>query len=84
MQIIESTPDHTVGLCCDVTIPESNHIGVYSPKYLLEWAQKLVEMYGEEKVQVMWHQSDAVKAKALVASDDGDNPYVIVTSWMED
>jgi hypothetical protein len=68
----------------NMDIKDSQHIGVYNTTALLEWAQMLVEQYGSDKeVQVFQHESTSVKAKALVASDDGEEPYVVVTSYTE-
>jgi hypothetical protein len=86
MKVLSANPTKDVGLCTDVDLTQKESLGVYTPARLFDWAKMLVELYGDDtevQVQVFTHSSYAVKAKSLVASEDGENPYVVVTSWEE-
>lgn len=83
MKVLTSNPDKTVGVCIEMDLTDKECLGVFNVQYLLEWVMMLKELYGDVPVHVYRHDSSAVKAHALAASEDGDEPYVVVTSLSE-
>lgn len=86
MNVLSHNLTNDVGLCNEVEHSPENSLGVYTPARLLEWAKMLVDFYGDGKdvqVQVFTHSSHAINAKSLAASEDGEDPFVVVTSWEE-
>jgi len=86
MRIIEKNAAQCVGICVDCNLDfNKDYLGTYTIKYLREWVEKMALLNGDDaKVQVYRHASSAVNAKALVASEDGENPYVIITSLLDE
>ena len=84
MRIIEKNAAQCVGICVDCELDfGKDYLGSYKIKYLREWVEKLALLNGDDAaVQVYRHNSSAINAKALVASEDGENPYIIVTSLL--
>ncbi len=91
MNVIEVlNPEKCVGICDNIRIDKDpiktdGHLGTFSPKALVEWATKLMMMQENEDkpVEVYLHHSSAVDATGLCASENGDNPYVVVISWKD-
>ena len=78
MNVAHSNEPCTVGIVTGTDTPP-NYVGTYTPKYLLEWAKLLVETYGEDaEVRVDLHTCRFKKCTSMAASDDGEEPYVMV------
>ena len=78
MNAAQANPERTVGIVTGTDTPP-HYVGTFTPKYLLEWAQMLVDTYGEDtKVRVDLHTCRFKNCVSMAASDDGDEPYVMV------
>jgi hypothetical protein len=78
MNVAHSNTACTVGIVTSLDTPP-DYVGTFTPKYLREWAQLLCDTYGEDaEVRVDLHTCRFKKCVSIAASDDGEEPYVMV------
>jgi hypothetical protein len=77
MNVIHANKANTVGI---VTDPDNLHsIGAFTPSTLKEWVKWVEDMYGEEQdVEIRVRKSDVTDGFMLVATSNGENPFVAV------
>ena len=89
MKKISSNPDESVGV---VIMPNSldHRIGIYKSTRLLEWAETIVQNFGDVDVFVSAHpripdaKHGAMPSPTLAAAmEDGDDVLVVVAGMME-
>jgi len=82
LTILSHNPSKTVGLA-EGPNPKSDFIGIFSPVFLREWTEQIIEHFGDSKpVHIAAHKSKLTSAMSLVASDsEGDTLQVIVTGY---
>lgn len=78
MKVVHANKDNAVGI---VTDPDRFwHIGTFTPKLLKEWYKLVEDVYGDEQeIHLFVRKSDNVDAYVILASSNGENPFVAVT-----
>lgn len=78
MSIHDPNQPMTVGIVTGCNSPPER-IGTFTPAYLKEWAERLIQIYGADtEVKVDVRNVLYQDAQYLAASDDGEEPYVVV------
>ena len=90
MKKISSNPDESVGVVI-MPNPLDHRIGIYKATRLLEWAETIVQNFGDVNVYVSVHprptdpnHPEVVRHPTLAAAmEDGDDVLVVVAGMME-
>lgn len=85
MNVLIFNPDSTVGLA-DFNNPKSDYIGKFNPKLLKEWAELILDTFGDDYVYLAVHKNldPMVTARVLTAADEYGDPLQVAVCGMED
>jgi len=77
MKVIHANKENTVGI---ITDPDNLYsIGAWTPSRLKDWVKWIEDMYGEEQeIEIKVRKSDVTDGFMLVATSNGENPFVVV------
>lgn len=85
MNVILPNEKGTVGIVTQYDGLQS--IGEFNPKYLQEWINRAIDIYGDEEPLCLFlrkaHDEEHGLAHMLVASSDGEDPMIVVCGKYE-